>query len=288
MKLVRFGSAGAEKPGIVDKDSIIRDLSSVIDDISGETLSPEGLERLRSLELDRLPIADGGVRLGPCVCGVGKFICIGLNFREHVKEAGVDIPSEPVVFMKATSSIAGPNDPVVIPAGSQRTDWEVELGVVIGRAGRYISRGDAPSHIAGYCVVNDVSERAHQLEGTGQWVKGKSADSFGPIGPWLVTSDEVGNPQDLEMWLSVNGRLFQQGNTCDMIFDVHYLVSYLSGFMSLQPGDIISTGTPVGVGMGQTPPRFLRPGDRMSLGIDRLGEQFQQVIPYAAAAKDNV
>jgi 2-keto-4-pentenoate hydratase/2-oxohepta-3-ene-1,7-dioic acid hydratase in catechol pathway len=240
---------------------------------------PESLETLRKIDPKDLPLVAGAPRIGACVSGVGKFICIGLNYSDHAAESGMAVPVEPVVFMKATSAICGPYDDVIIPRGSEKTDWEVELGVVIGKEARYVTEGDALSHVAGYCVVNDVSERAFQLEGTGQWVKGKSADTFGPIGPWLVTADEVPDPQSLSLWLEVDGHRYQNGSTTTMVFGVAYLVSYLSRFMSLQPGDIISTGTPPGVGLGQKPPVYLRPGNVMRLGIEGLGEQRQAVVP---------
>ena len=278
MKLLRYGAPGREKPGILDSNGAMRDLSAVVPDITGETISPESLARLRGLDLAKLPLVDGQPRLGPCVGKVGKFICIGLNYSDHAKESGMKLPSEPVVFMKATSAICGPNDDVSIPRGSTKTDWEVELGFVIGKAAKYVSEAEAMSHVAGYFVVNDLSERAFQLEGTGQWVKGKSADTFGPIGPWLVTADEVEDPQNLNMWLEVDGHRFQSGTTKTMVFGVRFLVSYLSRFMSLQPGDVISTGTPPGVGMGQKPPRYLQSGNRMRLSVEGLGEQHQRVV----------
>ena len=251
-------------------------------DIAGESLSPASLTSLKSVDVTKLPLVAGkppdAPRLGPCVGRVGKFVCIGLNYSDHAAEAGMKVPSEPVIFMKATSAICGPNDDVVIPRGGTKTDWEVELGVIIGSPARYVSEADSMSYVAGYCVVNDVSERAFQLEGTGQWVKGKSADTFGPIGPWLVTADEVPDPQNLGMWLEVDGHRYQNGSTRTMVFGVRQLVSYVSRFMSLQPGDIISTGTPPGVGMGQRPPVYLGPGNRMRLGIQGLGEQNQRVV----------
>src|SRR5277367_114615 len=280
MKLLRFGNRGQERPGMLDSKGAVRDLSGVVGDIAGSALLPEGLERLRKIRPEELPLVGGDPRIGPCVGSVGKFICIGLNYSDHAAESGMAVPAEPVVFMKATSSIMGPNDDVMIPRGSEKTDWEVELGVVIGREARYVAEADALSYVAGYCVVNDLSERAFQLEGTGQWVKGKSADTFGPIGPWLVTADEVPDPQNLGMWLEVDGRRYQDGSTRTMVFGVAHLVSYLSRFMSLQPGDIISTGTPPGVGLGQKPPVYLRPGNVMTLGIDGLGQQRQQVIAW--------
>jgi len=280
MKLLRYGDPGAERPALLDSNGQIRDLSGTIPDITGATISPAALVRLRQIDPTTLPLITGNPRLGPCVSGVGKFICIGLNYKDHAAESGMALPSEPVVFMKATSAICGPNDDVIIPRGSTKTDWEVELGVVIGSTAKYVSEDDALSHVAGYFVVNDLSERAFQLEGTGQWVKGKSADTFGPIGPWLVTADEVPDPQALSLWLEVDGHRYQNGTTLTMLFGVAYLISYLSRFMSLHPGDIISTGTPPGVGLGQKPPIYLRPGQVMTLGIDSLGQQRQQVIAY--------
>jgi 2-keto-4-pentenoate hydratase/2-oxohepta-3-ene-1,7-dioic acid hydratase in catechol pathway len=277
MKLLRYGQPGREKPGLLDADGIVRDLSGVIPDLAGDALLPDSIAKLRGIDPASLPQAPAGERIGPCVGRVGKFICIGLNYSDHAAETGAAVPTEPVVFMKATSAICGPDDGIEIPRGSEKTDWEVELGVVIGKPGKYISEADALSHVAGYCVVNDVSERAFQLEGTGQWVKGKSADSFGPIGPWLVTADEVPDPQDLPMWLEVDGRRRQDGSTRTMVYGVAFLISYLSRFMSLQAGDVISTGTPPGVGMGQKPPVFLKPGNRVRLGIEGLGVQEQAV-----------
>ena len=279
MKLLRLGEPGREVPAALDAAGATRDLSEVIPDLAGEALSPESIDRLRRLDLGSLPLVAGGQRVGPCVGRVGKFICIGLNYSDHAAESGMAVPAEPVVFMKATSAVCGPNDDVVLPRGSLKTDWEVELGVVIGKQAKYVSEAEALSHVAGYCVVNDLSERAFQLESTGQWVKGKSADTFGPIGPWLVTTDEVANPQDLELWLDVDGRRYQKGSTRNMVFGVAFLVSYLSRFMSLQPGDVISTGTPPGVGMGQKPPLYLRPGNRIHLSVAGLGEQRQRVVP---------
>jgi 2-keto-4-pentenoate hydratase/2-oxohepta-3-ene-1,7-dioic acid hydratase in catechol pathway len=278
MRLLRYGPAGREKPGILDSNGDIRDLSSVIPALARDSLLPETLERLGEINPSTLPRVEGDVRIGPCVGSVGKFICIGLNYSDHAAESGMPVPAEPILFMKATSAISGPNDDIVIPRGSQKTDWEVELGVVIGKPAKYVTEADGLSHIAGYCVVNDLSERAFQLEGTGQWVKGKSADTFGPIGPWLVTRDEVPDPQNLDLWLEVDGRMYQKSTTRHMIFSVGRLVSFISRFMSLQPGDIISTGTPPGIGMGQNPPVFLRPGNRVRLGISGLGEQRQRVV----------
>ena len=279
MKLLRYGPHGAEKPGLLDQDGRIRDLSGVVDDIAGATLTPEGLQRLRALDPAALPPVEGAPRIGPCVGRVGKFVCIGLNYSDHAAETGAQVPAEPVVFNKWTSAICGPDDDVQIPRGSAKTDWEVELGVVIGRGGRYIDESEALDHVAGYCVVNDVSEREFQLEGTGTWDKGKGCDTFGPVGPWLVTADEVPDPQDLRLWLEVDGHRYQDGNTRTMVFGVAHLVAYLSRFMSLQPGDVISTGTPPGVGLGQKPePVYLRAGQTVRLGIDGLGEQRQRVV----------
>jgi 2,4-diketo-3-deoxy-L-fuconate hydrolase len=278
LKLLRYGQPGQERPGVLDASGHLRDLSGVVPDIAGDVLLPASLDRLRGIDPATLPSVPGTPRLGPCVGRVGKFLCIGLNYADHAAESGATVPREPIVFSKATSAIIGPDDDVVIPRGSEKTDWEVELGVVIGAPAKYVSEADALSHVAGYCVVNDLSERAFQLEGTGQWVKGKSADTFGPIGPWLVTRDEVPDPQALDMWLEVDGRRFQNGTTKTMVFGVAYLVSFLSRFMSLQPGDIITTGTPPGVGMGQKPPIYLRPGNRMVLSVAGLGEQRQRVV----------
>ncbi len=278
MKLVRYGPRGQERPGLLDGANQIRDLSGVVDDIAGDVVTSAGLARLDHLDLDKLQLVEGTPRLGPCIGNVGKFICIGLNYSDHAAESGVPVPEEPVIFMKATSCINGPNDPVRIPRGSEKTDWEVELAMVIGDGGVDIPESEAINHIAGYCIVNDVSERAFQIEGTGQWVKGKSADTFGPVGPWLVTRDEVPDPQALGLWLEVDDHRYQNGNTSTMIFGVYHLVSYVSRFMSLQPGDIISTGTPPGVGLGLKPPTYLRPGQVMRLGIEGLGEQMQEVV----------
>ena len=278
MKLLRYGPAGSEKPGLLDADGTIRDLSGVVDDIAGDVLLPQSLDRLRALDPASLPAVGGTPRLGPCVGGVGKFMCIGLNYSDHAAETGMELPAEPILFMKATSSIIGPNDDVVIPRGSEKTDWEVELGVVFGKPAKYVDEADAFDHVAGYCVVNDYSERAFQIEHSGQWVKGKSCDTFGPIGPYLVTADEVADPQNLPLWLSVNGKRHQDGSTKTMVFGVRHLVSYLSRFMSWQSGDIVSTGTPPGVGMGMKPQVFLEPGDVVELGVEGLGTQRQNVI----------
>jgi len=278
LKLVRFGSVGVERPGLVLADGSIADLSGVVTDLAGAALSPDSLKKLAALDTAKLPKASAGARLGACVGGVGKFIAIGLNYADHAAETGAKIPAEPIVFMKATSCIVGPNDTVLKPRGSMKMDWEVELGVVIGSHASYVSETDAPNHIAGYCVINDLSERHFQLERGGQWDKGKGCDTFGPLGPWLVTSDEVGDPANLSMWLDVNGTRRQNGSTRTMIFKPAFLVSYLSQFMSLQPGDVITTGTPPGVGMGIKPePIFLNVGDVMELGIEKLGSQRQVV-----------
>ncbi|HEX8936735.1 MAG TPA: fumarylacetoacetate hydrolase family protein [Sphingomicrobium sp.] len=278
MKLARFGTKGEERPAMVDADGRLRDLSAHVSDICGSTLSPERLAALAALDPASLPVVEGEPRLGPCVGSVGKFLCIGLNYSDHAAETGAVVPPEPVLFTKATSAIIGPNDDVRIPRGSTKTDWEVELGVVIGTAAKYVSAEEASTHIAGYCVVNDVSEREYQLERHGTWDKGKGCDTFGPIGPWLVTPDEVGDPGNLTMWLEVNGRRFQDGTTATMVYKPAFLVSYISQFMTLQPGDVISTGTPPGVGMGQKPPLFLKAGDVMRLSVERLGEQQQSVV----------
>lgn len=275
MKLVRVGEAGRERPAMVDEQGELRDLSQYIDDITGDQLLPDSLEKLRHLAVHELPKIAGQPRIGACVGRIGKFICIGLNYADHAAETGADIPAEPVVFGKWTSAVVGPNDAVRIPRGSVKTDWEVELGVVIGKGGSYIREEDALSHVAGYCVINDVSEREYQIERGGTWDKGKGCDTFGPIGPWLVTADEIEDPQQLDLWLEVDGKRYQNGNTRTMIFSVAYIISYLSQFMSLHPGDVISTGTPPGVGMGQKPPVYLRPGQTITLGITGLGEQRQ-------------
>jgi 2,4-diketo-3-deoxy-L-fuconate hydrolase len=280
MKLVRWGNAGKEKPGLVDGDGKLRDLSSVVPDIGPAQLDAKTLAKLRKVNTAKLPLVRGNPRYGCPVNGVGKFIAIGLNFADHAEESGVPIPKEPVVFMKATSCIQGPNDPVMLPKGSKKTDWEVELGVVIGTRARYVSKKEALAHVAGFCVINDVSEREFQLERGPQWDKGKGCDTFGPIGPWLVTTDEIANVQRLDMWLDVNGKRMQKGNTRTMIFDVAKLVSYVSEFMTLMPGDVITTGTPPGVGLGMKPPTYLKRGDVVTLGIEGLGEQRQEVIAF--------
>jgi 2-keto-4-pentenoate hydratase/2-oxohepta-3-ene-1,7-dioic acid hydratase in catechol pathway len=282
MKLLRYGVKGSERPAILENDGVLRDLSGVVPDIAGTALLPASLSSLRQIDLTTLPVVAGKQRIGPCVGAVGKFICVGLNYSDHAAESNMPLPKEPIIFMKATSAICGPNDDVMIPRDSLKTDWEVELGVVIGTEAKYVTESDALSHVAGYCVVNDLSERAFQLEGTGQWVKGKSADTFGPIGPWLVTADEVPDPQNLHLWLEVDGHRHQDGSTQTMVFGVAHLVSYLSRFMSLQPGDIISTGTPPGVAFGMKQPKYLRAGNNMKLGIDGLGEQIQTVVAFNA------
>ncbi|HIE0707739.1 TPA: fumarylacetoacetate hydrolase family protein [Serratia marcescens] len=279
MKLLRYGQPGQERPGMLDAQGRLRDLSQHIADVGGAALLPASLAKLRALDSATLPLVEGQPRLGACVGGIGKFICIGLNYADHAAETGAAIPEEPVVFNKWTSAVIGPHDRVEIPRGSQKTDWEVELGVVIGQGGRYISEADAMRHVAGYCVINDISEREYQIERGGTWDKGKGCDTFGPIGPWLVTADEIADPHSLNLWLEVDGKRYQDGNTSTMIFRIPQIVSYLSRFMSLQPGDVISTGTPPGVGMGQKPqPIYLRVGQTMRLGIEGLGEQSQQTV----------
>ena len=278
MKLLRYGPPGEEKPGILDGGGAIRDLSGHVGDITGETIGAESLARLRQIDPASLPKVAGRPRIGPCVGNVGKFVAIGLNYSDHAKEAGMAIPDEPLIFTKATSSISGPDDAIVMPRGASKVDWEVELGIVIGGHAKYVDEARALGAIAGYCVVNDVSERAFQLETSGQWVKGKSADTFGPIGPWLVTADEVPEPQNLHLWLEVNGERAQDGSTRTMIFPVPYLVTFVSRFMSLQPGDILTTGTPPGVGHGRSPPAYLNPGDVVTLSVEGLGTQRQEVV----------
>lgn len=275
MKLLRFGNPGQEKPGLLDADGNIRDISAHLPDLSGQHIDPDVLSKLADIKTDSLPLVDPSVRLGPCVGHIGKFVCIGLNYSDHAAETGAELPPEPVVFNKWTSAVCGPNDDVIIPRGSQKTDWEVELGVVIGRGGSYISEADSLSHVAGYCVINDISEREYQLERAGSWDKGKGCDTFGPLGPWLVTADEVADPHELDLWLDVDGHRYQDGNTRTMVYRIPYLISYLSQFMSLHSGDVISTGTPPGVGLGQKPPVYLQPGQTMRLGISGLGEQQQ-------------
>ncbi len=278
MKLLRYGPAGQEKPGILDKEGNIRDLSAMVDDIDGASLQEESLQKLRAIDPDTLPLAEGDLRYGPCVAGVGKFLCIGLNYKDHARETGAEIPTEPVVFSKFTSAICGPNDDVIIPRGSEKTDWEVELGIVIGKQTAYADEREAEQSIAGYCVINDVSERGFQLERSGQWDLGKGCDSFGPLGPWLVTKDDIPDVLKLGLWLDVSGVRRQTGNTDQMIFSPAVIVSFLSQYLSLQPGDVISTGTPPGVGLGFNPPIYLKAGDSMSLGIEGLGEQHQRVV----------
>ena len=276
MKFVRYGLRGVEKPAVFDSNGTLRDLSGLCADLAGPVLGD--LSRFAMLDIDSLPQVEGDPRIGACVGGTGKFMCVGLNYADHAAEGGLEVPPEPVLFMKATSAICGPNDPVIIPRGSERTDWEVELGVVIGKPAKYVSEDAAMDHVAGFCVVHDVSEREFQTRRSGQWTKGKSCDNFGPVGPWLVTPDEVADPQSLKLWLSVNGEKVQNGNTDKMIYGVRFLVSYLSQFMTLHPGDIISTGTPPGVGDGFKPPRYLKPGDVVELGVEGLGQQRQKVI----------
>jgi 2-keto-4-pentenoate hydratase/2-oxohepta-3-ene-1,7-dioic acid hydratase in catechol pathway len=278
MKLMRYGAKGAEKPALVDDHGRVHDLSGVLPDITASTLEAKNLDKLRRLDIGTLPVVDKPGRLAPPWSGMGKIICIGLNYSDHAAETGAAIPKEPIIFMKPTSALVGCNDPVVLPQGSVKGDWEVELGVVIGTKARYVSEADALKHVAGYCVVNDVSEREWQLERGTQWDKGKGCDTFGPIGPWLVTADEVPNPQELNLWLEIDGKRFQNGNTRTMVFNVAQIVSYLSKFMSLQPGDVISTGTPPGVGLGQKPPLYLKPGQTMTLGIEGLGVQTQKTV----------
>jgi 2-keto-4-pentenoate hydratase/2-oxohepta-3-ene-1,7-dioic acid hydratase in catechol pathway len=281
MKLLRVGEPGRERPAILDSTGVLRDARSLAPDWRDDALLPSALAQLATADLASLPAVSNAIRRGPCVAGVGKFICICLNDADHAAETGAAVPHEPVIFMKATSAICGPDDPLEIPRGSEKTDWEVELGVVISRSGRYINEADALSHVAGFCLINDVSERAFQMEGTGQWVKGKSADSFGSIGPWLLTADEVPDLCNVDLWMEVNGERVQAGNTRTMVFGVPFLVSYVSRFMSLQPGDIISTGTPPGVGMGMKPPRFLRAGDRVVAGGGGLGVQSRACVNAA-------
>ena len=286
MKLLRYGAPGQERPGLIDSQGRLHDLSAHVGDIDGAALQPAVLERLAGLDANALPLVDGSPRIGPCVGGVGKMVCVGLNYADHAAESGMQVPKEPVLFLKPSSAICGPNDEVQIPPGAAKVDWEVELGVVIGKAARYVSKARAMEHVAGYCIVNDVSERAYQLERGGQWDKGKGCDTFGPIGPWLVTRDEVPDTQALDLWLEVDGRRYQNGNTRTMVFDVATLVSYISHFMSLQPGDVISTGTPPGVGMGQKPsPIYLRAGQEMRLGVAGLGEQRQRTVDAAPGAE---
>jgi 2-keto-4-pentenoate hydratase/2-oxohepta-3-ene-1,7-dioic acid hydratase in catechol pathway len=285
MKLVRHGQPGAEKPGLIDRQGILRDLSGEVADIDGAALQPAALAHLASLDPARLPTVANRPRLGPAVARVGKIVAIGLNYADHAAETGAKIPAEPIVFMKAVSSIIGPDDDIMLPRGSQKTDWEVELAVAIGRPARYVEEADALSHVAGYLICNDVSEREYQTERGGQWDKGKGCDTFCPLGPWLVTRDQIPDPQNLDMWLDVNGQRMQTGSTRTMIFGVAHLVHYVSQFMALLPGDIITTGTPPGVGMGMKPPRFLKPGDSVSLGVAGLGQQSQKVVAWSAGAR---
>jgi 2,4-diketo-3-deoxy-L-fuconate hydrolase len=278
VKLTRVGAAGAERPALVDDNGKLRDLSAMVADITGAVLGRKSLDRLRAIDISSLPLLPQGTRIGPAVGNVGKMICVGLNFKDHAKESGLPLPDQPILFMKATTAICGPNDDVIIPRGSTKTDWEVELGVVIGETARSVSVERALEYVAGYVVVNDVSERAFQLEHGGQWVKGKSCDTFGPLGPMLVTTDEIADPQKLSMWLEVNGHRYQDGTTADMVFGVAQLVSYISRYMTLMPGDVISTGTPAGVGLGQRPPSYLKVGDLVELGIEKLGRQKQRMV----------
>ncbi|MFV0294486.1 MAG: fumarylacetoacetate hydrolase family protein [Paracoccus sp. (in: a-proteobacteria)] len=278
MKLIRYGEINAEKPGLIDGDGNLRDLSEHVADIAGADINPARLAELGRIDPASLPLVPGSPRLGPCVGGTGKFICIGLNYSDHAAETGAEVPAEPIIFMKATSAICGPNDPIIIPRGSDKTDWEVELAVIIGKQAKYVTEAEAMDYVAGYAVTNDVSERAFQIEHSGQWTKGKSCDNFGQIGPWLVTKDEIADPQNLRMWLTVNGEKMQDGSSSTMVFGVAHLVSYLSQFMSLHPGDVISTGTPPGVGLGLKPPRYLKAGDVVELEIEGLGNQRQDVV----------
>ncbi len=281
MKLARIGAKGSEIPAVIGPDKVARSLVGVIDDISGDALSPEGIEALGQLYIESLPIISAPYRYGPCVGAISQVICVGLNYADHAKEAGMEPPSEPILFMKSPSSICGANDDVILPRNSKKVDWEVELAIVIGSHCSYVDESEARKYIAGYCIMNDISERAFQLEGTGQWVKGKSADTFGPIGPWLVTQDELEDVHDLKVWLDVNNQPMQGSNTNQLIFGIDHLVSYISQFMTLQPGDIISTGTPFGVGLGLSPPRYLKSGDQMELGIDGLGIQKQKTVVWS-------
>ena len=282
MKLLRYGPVGQEKPGILDNDGNVRDLSAHVDDIGGDVLTPDGLAKIAALNVTDLNTVDSDPRIGACVGDIGKFMCIGLNYSDHAAETNMPIPEEPILFAKFNSAISGPNDDVIMPRGSTKMDWEVELGIVIGSKAKYVSEDQALDHVAGFCVINDVSEREYQLEGTGQWVKGKACDTFGPVGPWMVTKDEVGDPQNLGLWLDVNGNRCQDGSTSTMIFSAAHIVSYLSNLFTLYPGDVIATGTPPGVGAGMTPPMFLKVGDQMRLGIEGLGEQNQVVVADVA------
>jgi 2,4-didehydro-3-deoxy-L-rhamnonate hydrolase len=278
MKLLRYGPIGKEKPGILDSEGRIRDLSSIIPELDGAAISPKGLAKLSKVKVDKLPLVRGNPRIGACIANPQKFIAIGLNYSDHAAESGLTVPPEPIIFTKHVSCLSGPNDTVTIPPKSKKSDWEVELGVIIGTKAKNIKKKDALKHIAGYCTINDLSEREFQIERSGQWTKGKSYDTFGPVGPWLVTADEVKNPQNLHLWLELNGKRVQDGNTKTMVYGVAYIVAYLSEFFTLMPGDIITTGTPPGVGMGMKPQRFLKPGDKMRVGIDGLGEQHQVVV----------
>jgi len=278
MKLLRYGSKGQEKAGILDHAGRLRALPERLGDLQGARLTPAGLSEIAALDIAKMPLVEGSPRIGSCIARPGKFICIGLNYSDHAAESGMAVPNEPVIFGKWTSAVVGPNDDVEIPRGSEKTDWEVELGVVIGTPGRYLAKVDALSHVAGYCVVHDVSERAYQFERGGTWDKGKGCDTFGPIGPWLVTADEIADPQNLRLWLEVDQLRYQDGNTANMIFDIATVIAYASEFCSLEPGDIIATGTPAGVGLGQKPPVYLRPGQTVRLGIDGLGEQMQRMV----------
>ena len=280
MKLIRWGAKGEEKPGLVDKDGVLRDLSGVVGDITPDLLSPEGLQRLAKIEAASLPKAPHAARLGVPLTGISKIVCVGLNYADHAAETGAAVPKEPILFLKALSALSGPNDDIIVPRGSVKTDWEVELGVVIGTRTSYVGEQEALDHVAGYCLVNDVSEREYQTERGGQWDKGKGCDSFAPIGPWLVTRDEIADPQDLKLWTEVNGVRRQNGSTKTMIFGVRTLVSYISHFMTLLPGDIIATGTPPGVAMGMKPPQYLKPGDRLKLSVEGLGEQNNLMVPW--------
>ena len=278
MKLLRFGDAGKERPGILDEYGDIRDLSQYIMDFDGQGISAENLEKISEIDLSSLPKVQGNPRIGPCVTGTGKYVCIGLNYSDHAAEAGMEVPAEPIIFMKASSAICGPNDDIVIPRGAEKVDWEVELGLIIGKQAKYVSEDEALDYLSGYCVLNDVSEREYQLHRSGQWTKGKSCDTFGPVGPWLVTTDEIPDPQNLNLWLDVNGERMQTGSTNTMVFNVAFIISYLSKFMTLHPGDIIATGTPPGIGNGFKPPRFVKAGDEIQLGIEGQGQQQQTYV----------
>jgi len=278
MKLLRFGDAGKERPGILDDYGDMRDLSQYITDFDGQGISSKNLEKISNIDLSSLPMVQGNPRIGPCVTGIGKYVCIGLNYSDHAAEAGMEVPAEPIIFMKASSAICGPNDDIIIPRGAEKVDWEVELGLVIGKQAKYVSEDEALDYLSGYCVLNDVSEREYQLHRSGQWTKGKSCDTFGPVGPWLVTTDEIPDPQNLKLWLDVNGERMQTGSTNTMVFNVAFIISYLSKFMTLHPGDIIATGTPPGIGNGFKPPRFVKAGDEIQLGIEGLGQQQQTYV----------